>query len=193
MLFDRRLGFVLLCCALSTTSACHRASQVAASAKLPVASPASLSPDDIVRARAPSDEIIVLNGKRDFTGAAQDAPVADRAQVEKAVAWKKIVLGVGQFHDWAAYTRAIDGMGRIEVVLSDGLVFYAGVPKDSRLFGVIESLSENSQPVVISGRISPSFLGAAEVSDDPKHPTCFENRFGPPVCEIELTNIAPLH
>ncbi len=199
MLFDRRIGFVLLACVLGATSGCQRASPSVASAGPPVAAAAKppASPDDIVRTRAPSGEIAFLNGDRDFkTGADADAanvPANAEAQAARAAAWKKIVLGIGAIKDWVGYTKSIDGTGRIEIVLSDGLVVFAWIPKQSRLFGVVESLSESNQPVVISGRISPSFLGAAAVSDDAKYPTCFENRFGPSGCEIELTSIAPLH
>ena len=187
----RRLVFALLACALGAAGGCDRTPTFAAPAKPSAAAtaPAPPSPDETVRARAPADEIAFLNGKLEF---AKAATAPDLTQADKAAAWKKIVLGVGEFKDWVGYTKAIDGKGRIEIMLSDGLIVFTGTSKDQRFFSVIEALSENSQLVVISGRISPSFLGASEVSDDPKYPTCFENRFRLTGCEIELTSIAPL-
>ena len=196
MPFNRRLEFALLVCALGALSACDREAPFAEPKKPAVASttPPPLSPDESVRARAPGDEIAFLNGKLDFAKAATapDVAATGHVQADKAAGWKKIVLGVGQFKDWVGYTKAIDGKGRIEIILSDGLIVFTGAPKDARLFNAVEKLSENNQLVVISGRFSPSFLGAAEVSDDPKFPTCFENRFGLTGCEIELTSIAPI-
>ena len=195
MSINRRLGSALLVCARAGVGACDRTARFPAPPRPAAASaPAPPSPDDQVRARAPADELAFLNGKLAFAreaGAGSGAAPA-AAQADKAAAWKKIVLGVGQFNDWVGYTKAIDGKGRIEIVLSEGLVVFTGTPKDARFFNVIEKLSENNQLVMISGRFSPSFLGAAEVSDDPKYPTCFENRFRLTGCEIELSAIAPL-
>ena len=186
----RRLLIALLACALGGACACDRTPTFPAPSKPSAsAAPAPPSPDAMVRARAPGDEIAFLNGKLEFS---KVDPAPGQTQADKAAVWKKIVLGVGAFKNWVGYTKAIDGEGRIEIVLSDGLILFTGMPKDLRFFNIIESLNENSQLVVISGRISPSFLGASEVSDDPKFPTCFENRFRLTGCEIELTSIAPL-
>jgi hypothetical protein len=190
-----RLGLALLACALGAASACHRTAEVGAPGRAAVAAAAAqLSPDEIVRKRAPADEIALLDGKLAFAPAADGPalPATGLAQAAKAAAWKRIVTGVGAFDHWVGYTKAIDPAGRIEVFLSDGLVVFAVAPKASPLFGEIESLSQNSQMVVLSGRISPSFVEATAVSDDPNYPTCFENRYGPSGCEIELTDIAPL-
>ncbi len=196
MQISRRLGLALLACTLVATSACGRAppSETSAEPAAVAADAAAPSPDQIVRTRAPRDEITLLIGKSDFskTVSAPNAGLKRQAQAKKAAEWKSIVLGVGQFQDWVGYTKAIYISGRIEVSLSDGIILFADVPKNSRLRGVVDALREDSQLVLISGKISQSFLEAAKISADTNSPTCFENHFGQNGCQIDLTNISPL-
>lgn len=196
MPFDRRLGPALLACALGATSACQRVQPSETSARPVVAASAqtSPSPEQIVRTRAPRDEIAVLNGKVKFSDAvsAPNGVVTGQTQAKKADEWKKVVLGIGRINNWVGYTKQIDVSGRIEISLSDGLVLFSDPPKDPKLLGIVNSLDTNNQPVLISGAVSGSFLDATKLSDDPKFPTCFESRVGPGGCQIDLTSISPL-
>ena len=196
MPFNRRLGPPLLACALGVASACHPSppSEPSAKPKVAASAPTPASPDQIVRLRAPADEIAVLDGKIRFSSvvSAPNGVVRGQVQARKAREWKKVVLGIGQFHNWVGYIKMIDVNGRVEINLSDGLVVFADAPKDARLRGVIENLNDVHQPVLISGKLSQSFLDAARLSDDPNVPTCFEGRVSLACCQIDLTNISPL-
>jgi len=196
MPFNRRFGSALLACALGATSACQRAHPSETSARPVVAASAqtSPSPDQIVRARAPRDEIAVLNGKDKFSDvvSAPNAVARGEVQAKKAIEWKKVVLGIGRINNWIGYTKQVDVNGRIEIRLASGLLLFSTPPKKSKLISIVENLEDNQQAVRISGSVSESFLDATRLSDDPNFPTCFESRIGPGGCQIDLTSISPL-
>jgi len=196
MPFNRRLGPAVLACALGLTSACHSShpSKTLATPVVASSAPTPLSPDQIVRTRAPQDEIAVINGKVNFSDIASTPNDAMRVQTQskKANEWKKVVLSIGKFNKWVGYTKQIDASGRIEINLSNGILLFADPPKGSKLLSVVESLDDNGQPVLISGKLARSFLDATRLSDDPNFPTCFESRIGPAGCQIDLTSISPV-
>lgn len=196
MPFDRRLQIALLACALGLTSACQRAHPSETSVR-PVVAAGVLtapSPDQIVRTRAPRDEIAVLNGKVKFS-AVLSAPndiVRGQVQAKRADEWKTVVLGIGRMNNWVGYTRQIDVNGKIEIGLADGLVLFSAPLKNHKLLNVVNHLDQDRQPILISGAVSGSFLDATRLSNDPNFPTCFESRIGSGGCQVDLTNISPL-
>lgn len=158
-----------------------------------------LDPDQIIKAHAPQAELDLADAYSTYEKKI-DAPnsiVRSEIEQKKAAAWRNTVLGIGNFNGWSAEVTDInessDGSNRaIALHLVGGLKVWANVPLGSDLFRTLRNLSDNKEPIYISGRLTDNSLATLQERDSTLYATCFDGLYGLMGCEIELTSIQPI-